>query len=186
MIATTTPTTVSSRILVNDIVTILGDNRFTGQQGLVVDTESDLRPEDGPIAVFFDLEVPDHEFNLFHREKTWKKGPPSKKDYKECYRVRCFQLEELRAEPDFSFDSLLKRNFGNDYHTAYSLKFRLKPGTHACQFASCKTGLLATKITLVNVWGAIHMIYGCEPCHAEWHRTWVEELKYKEPLPGAD
>ena len=169
-----------------DIVTILGDNRFTGRQGLVIDIESDLRPQDGPIAVFFDEEVPDHEFyDPPWQRRQWSDTVPNKSNYRECCRVKCFPANELKKDMEFLIDSVVRRKFGSNFNIINSWKFPLRPGTHACQFEACTSGQLATKLTLANIWGTIQTVYSCEACHKEWHGVRVDEVKLKNPLPGA-
>ena len=63
---------------VGTVVTVIGDNRFKRRQGLVVDLNSDLEPEYGTIAVFFDMEVPKHLFSgILPYMKDWDGGVPT-------------------------------------------------------------------------------------------------------------
>jgi len=168
-----------------DIVTILGDNRFTGKQGVVIDTNSDKRPEDGPIAVFFDKEVPDYEFNRTHFAGEWMGGVPTQENYRGCYRVICFPPEELRRDEEFILETLVERKFGSNYTAFHAWNFPLRPGTHACQLESCTSGQPATKITMINVWSSIEVMYTCEACHKEWDGARTDGVTLKKPLPGA-
>ncbi|HTK33169.1 MAG TPA: hypothetical protein VL335_01330 [Candidatus Paceibacterota bacterium] len=167
------------------IVTITGDNRFIGRQGLVIDMNSDLLPTEGPIAVYFDTEIGEHEFNIFGRGEKWTGGIPTKENYKKCYRVICFLPDELRREESFPLETIVQREFGSNWNLIYSFDFPLRPGTHVCQFDQCKSGLLATQLTLVNVWGTITTVYSCTECHKGWHGMKADGVKYKNPLPGA-
>lgn len=167
------------------IVTIAGDNRFTGKQGLVIDMNSDLLPTDGPIAVYFDTEVPEYEFNTHSRGTPWSQGIPTKENYRSCYRVICFLPDELLVDTEFALESIVIRKFGKDPHALLSPDFPLKPGTHACHVKSCESGGLATKLTLVNVWGTIMALYTCEKCHEKWHGARTDGVELKKPLPGA-
>jgi hypothetical protein len=177
--------TETLNITEGDVVTILGDNRFTDSQGVIIDMNSDLRPEDGPVAIYFDEEVPDHEFYPPGRRARWTSGVPAKNNYRDCCRVRCFIPDELRKDDGFPLETIVRRKFGENYHHISSWKFPLRPGTHACQFESCKTGLLATELTLVNIWGTIQTVYACKGCHDEWHGMRTDGIKLKDPLPGA-
>jgi len=180
--------TIESPVLaVGDIVTIIGDNNFTDTQGIVVDTCSDKMLDDGPIAIYFDNEVPDYKFNRHDfDDNKWTSGIPTKDSYKRCYRVICFKPEELRKEVGFSIETIVNRIFGKTGYNAISvLNFPLKPGTHPCQVESCETGLQATELTLVNIWGTIMTIYTCTDCHRKWHGARTDGVALKEPLPGA-
>jgi hypothetical protein len=167
------------------VVTILGDFRFTDMQGLIIDMNSNQRPEDGPIAVYFDIEVPDHEFGIFGDKKKWTCGIPTKENYRACYRVRYFKANELRGEAGFPLEVIAQRRFDGKYLFVQELNFPLRPGTHECQLQSCKSGLLATELTLVNFVGTIMSVYTCAVCHKEWDKMRTESLELKKPLPGA-
>ncbi len=161
--------TETTAFLEGDIVTILGDNRFTGRQGIVIDMASDKQPEDGPVAVYFDAEVPDHEFYQPGERSGWSGGVPNKENHRACCRVICFRPDELRRDAEFPIETLVQRKFGSNWARISSWKFPLRPGTHDCQFESCKTGQPATMLTLVNVWGTVCTVYSCESCHEKWH-----------------
>ena len=168
-----------------DVVTVLGEYRFTGLQGLIIDTQSNKQPEDGPIAVFFDQEIPDHKFGIMTQDERWTGPLPTKENQKRCIRVVCFQPHELRKDNDFLLEVIVKRRFGREPHHLYELDFPLKPGTHACQIESCESNQMATKQTLINVWGTILVIDTCEKCHEKWDGARTDGVTLKRPLPGA-
>lgn len=170
-------------IVERSIVTICGDNRFTDKQGLVIDNASDLRPEDGPIAVFFDQEVAAYEFHLSNGY-DYKAEPPPSTNYHKCPRVICFEPEEVRVCPEFKIEALIQRHFRSDWHSIYSFKFPLIPSAHACQMAQCTSGDMATTKTIINVWGGLHVVYTCSACHNEWNGRRCDGFELKKPLPG--
>ncbi len=169
----------------DDVVTILGNYRFTGMQGLIIDMNSNKQPEDGPVAVFFDHEIRDHEFGIMTQDERWTGPRPTKENQHKCKRVVCFQPQELRKEEGFPLETMVIRKFGSSPHHLHEWSFPLKPGTHACQLKACESNLLATKLTLINVWGTIQAIYTCEKCHEGWDGVRTDGVTFKDPLPGA-
>ncbi len=170
-------------IVVGAIVLIKGDNRFTGKKGVVIDNKSDKRPEDGPIAIFFDREVPGYEFYQTMCE-DWKGGMPTAENYRQCHRVITFPTEEVEVIAEFDIETIVKREFGDKYWTLNTLNFPLIPNTHSCQMEECLSGLHATERTIINVWGNLYVAYTCSPCHKEWHGRRCDDFKLKNPLPG--
>jgi len=164
---------------VNSIVTIIGDNGFVGNQGVVMDMTSDFEPEDGLIAVFFDTEVSDYHF-----VGSRKFVHPTPDNYKECPRIICFEKEEVEVVEEFSLEVRAKRLYPMGFWISRSWKFPLIPSSHACQFGDCKSDLLATEKTLVNIWGTIFEVYACTECHKERNGMLGEILGLKDPLPG--
>ena len=79
---------------VNSTVAIISDNDLVGYRGVVMDTASDMEPEDGPIAVFFDAEVPD---SFFLNLKCEQVALPTPDNYQENHRVVCFEPEEVKV-----------------------------------------------------------------------------------------
>lgn len=163
----------------------LPGSRFDDCYAVVIDMNSDRRPQDGPIAVYFDEEVPDYQFNVHGFDDMWKGGVPTKADYRDCYRIACFKPEELKPENSVPVDILIKRKFGDNYLRAYALPFPLAPGTHECHVAECASGALATKMTFINVHGVISNFYACEECHRKYDGIRTDGIKLKNPLPGA-
>ena len=172
-------------IVIGSIVTVITDDtRVCGDQGIVVDINSDYCPEDGPIAVFFDKEVYYHKFWDMTEAKKWK-GVPTLENYRSCPRIFCFRREDLKVEERFSPYVLAARLFGrNRFHSSNSWNFPLIPGTHACQMKGCESGV-ATELTLVNIWGTVCEVYTCKSCHNKVHGMCGETLDLKNPLPGA-
>src|SRR5690348_16242023 len=97
----------SQPILVGSVVQIF-ETAFSGCEGLVMDIASDMNPEDGPIAVFFDREVSEYKFHRLYDER-WKGVPPTTENYRECTRVACFVPNDLVVLREFSDKTLAKR-----------------------------------------------------------------------------
>lgn len=134
-------------------------------EGVVVDTNSDLSPEDGPIAVFFDREVETLDFNGPRSARRWNGPTPNKENYRTCPRVLCFKPDELMVIPQFSLETLANRRFPDRWHHARSIRAPLVPNMFKCHLADCKSGLMATERSLFNFWGTVIDYYTCIECH---------------------
>lgn len=181
------PSSTTKKLEVGSIVKIdATETRFHECYGIIMDMNSDLRPEDGTIAVFFDQEVPDHEFSD-HRDSldAWKTKKPTPQNYKDCPRVMCFKESELEIIESEPIEILVRRKFGNNFHSIHSFSFPLKPHTHACQLKECQSDLPATHISLINVWGCIQTVYTCERCNSKYHGKRTDGVELKNPLPGS-
>lgn len=172
------------QIMTESIVTVIGENTFTGIQGLVMATDSDGEPEDGLVAVFFDRHVDSFHFNQAVRY-LWDGEKPTPEKYHTCPRVVHFLPEELRVESEYSIETRAKQLFRNMFHSTAQLNFPLVPNTHLCQLKDCINGALASKKSLLNCWGTVHEVYTCGECHERCHGAYMDIFEVKEPLPGA-
>jgi hypothetical protein len=176
---------IGATVVPGAIVAIIDPEcRFYRQAGIVLDFNSDLNAEDGPIAIFFDQEVPDYEFN-HQLIRDWDETIPTPKNYRTCPRVMTFTCDEIVVIGAFPVKTLINRKFGTNYNAYYSLPFPLVPHTHECQIKNCVDGARATHMTFANVWGSIMQVYTCEKCHKEWDTKRVDDVEIKKPLPGA-
>ena len=166
-------------INIGSIVTVLVYSSFFTCQGIVVDTNSDHEKEDGPIAVFFDKEVPSHKFGfVLAGQDDWKSGVPTFESYRSCPRVVCFLPVELRVESQFNDKTVAKRLFGNNsWHSLRSPKEDMIPNVTECFFSGCSKK--ATCRTYVNFWGSIYVIPSCTECHSKRNGLCTEDLQLK-------
>ncbi len=151
-------------------------------QGVVMDLKSDLVPDDGPIAVFFDSEV--EGFLSLPRNFDEHKEPPTPEDYKESKRIFCFEAEELEVIEEFSLKTKARQLYPQGYWLIRSWKFPLIPNSHECQFYDCESDILATEKTIINIWGVVYEVYTCTKCHKEKNGVYGNMLGFKKPLPG--
>lgn len=174
-----------TRAIIGKIV-VVKETRFHKRQGIIMDTESDLGPEDRPIAVFFDTEVPGYLFTatMFEAEK-WK-GVPTPENYRDCPRIMCFGPGDLEFVEEFSYETVATRLYGNNmwHHLSWS-KWPLVSETHECWIKDCQSGKLASIKTFVNYWGTVMVLYTCAECNGRYHGICTESVELKDPLPGA-
>lgn len=164
-------------LAIGSVVSILGTS-FDRRQGVVVDLESDLDPEDGPVAVFFDQEVPPYLFTNQRDLEKWKGEIPTHENYRNCPRVVCFLPEDLRAESRFSNETLAHRLFGRLWHSWAAPKDPMTETTE-CMFDGCSS--CATEHTLLNFWGTVYVVYACGEHHKERNGMFTENLGLKSP-----
>lgn len=150
-------------ITVKSIVRI-HETSFDGCDGLVMDIASDLEPEDGPVAVFFDREVSSYKFN-----PIWvgleKFSTPTPENYKNNSRVICFDPQDLEVREEWSIENLCDRFFPDYYHSISTLTFPLQKDKWPCAIEGCMSDKKATEKTLLNFWGTVYEIYTCIECH---------------------
>jgi hypothetical protein len=177
---------LGQEIKVGSIVCVVTpEYALDGTEGVVVDVSSDLSPEDGPIAVFFDKEVEDDLF-WTSRDLDWRGGLPTADNYRDCPRVRCFNQGELGIITKFSLSTMANRLFGKGTwdHTR-ELSFPLQPGVGVCHFKRCRN--LPTHEAIVNNLRTIRNVYCCAACYEEAHGKLAEvlELKFSPPKASA-
>ena len=134
-------------------------------EGIVVDTNSDAYPEDGPIAVFFDKEVETLDIHGPEEAESWSGPIPTQENYRECPRVLWFQPNELMVISQFSLKTLADRRFPGMWHHTRAFSAPLVPNVFKCHLADCKSGLMATERSLFNFWGTVIDFYTCTECH---------------------
>ena len=153
-------------------------------EGIVISTNSDLSPEDGPVAVYLGPGNP----NLFDEiANNWKGEIPTEENYRTCPRVKCFQSHHLKHIMEHNIKYQAWELYGPGWQNYSVPPAPFFSGTHECQLKICTSGKLATKKTLIksDEYAMVVQYFTCEDCHQKFHGTKVPEImELKFPIPG--
>ncbi|HEY0908060.1 MAG TPA: hypothetical protein VGE35_01795 [Candidatus Paceibacterota bacterium] len=180
------PAEITPPAIANESIVVVCGTSFDGCEGLVIDVASNLVPEDGPIAVYFDKEVDAYKFVGSREAEEWKGGIPTLENYRNCPRVICFEPTDLKPIGRFSPLVRANRLFGKDrVRDCSSPNFPLVPGTHECHLKDCPDGASAkaTHSALINVWGGVYEVYVCKTCFDRANGMCCDSFELKKPLP---
>lgn len=176
------------------------DGNWSGHQGIVVEPHSDIEGPEYSVAVFFNREVPDHEFNHWSRinkergimsctewdvryggvcrnsemDFLWKDDV-----WKRCPRVIFFKPDELVVVAGWKNAALVVRLFKGHYHSVFSFCDGFpQPDTCFCFFRSCQAP--ATRLAFGNVWGSVFPLYTCVTHFRDLNGVCADELPIKK------
>lgn len=142
-------------IRIGDIVTVIFECLFTGNQGVVVEIVDD-DDEDGPIGVRFGSEYRESLGILWEEQNVTR-----------------FLETDLRVESSWSTATLAKRLYRSCHHTVYELKYPFVLGCD-CMIRGCPHK--ASMRGVVNIWGTVCPLDLCEDHTEEYHGKLGESL----------
>jgi len=158
-------------------------------QGKVITPHSDIEDSGHTVAVFFNRDVKSSHFSYSHSVVVdWDERYKEHLDaddltfllegdlLKTCPRAVFFKPEQLVVQEFWSLDTLVKRVFGDRWHTRFNLPkgVSMRSSDYECFIAQCDSR--ATQIALINVHGSIFPMHVCSNCFSRFNGMCSDDL----------